>query len=114
MVSKSIVAASAIPAGKNSRTAKRAEGENIASPVLRRIGVMEFDGKTSILSYVTRNLDNGVGAVRGDTSIRLTLSEDISHEVNPASPESLGALIYYADTNTRSRRQSAGIGRASA
>src|SRR5271154_1253355 len=74
MVSKSIVAASAIPAGKISRTAERAEGENIDSPVARRIGAMEFDGKTLILGYLTRSLDNGVGVLRENTSIGLAPS----------------------------------------
>src|SRR5271163_4352461 len=111
MVSKSIVAASAIPAGKISRTAERAEGENIDSPVVRRIGVMEFDGTTLILGYLTRSVDNGVGVLRENTSIGLALfDQDVSREANPASPEPRGVSIYCADTNTRSRRQSAGIG----
>ncbi|MFZ2106748.1 MAG: hypothetical protein WAV18_15480 [Roseiarcus sp.] len=91
MVSKSIVAASAIPAGKISRTAERAEGESIDSPAVRRIVAMEFDEKTLIASYLTRSLDNGVGVLRENTSIGLTLfDQNVSHEANPASPESRG------------------------
>jgi hypothetical protein len=111
MVSKSIVAASAIPAGKISRTAERAEGENIGSAVVRRIGAMEFDGKTLIAGYLTRSLDDGVGVLRENTAIGLALfDQDVSHEANPASPESRGVSIYCAEPDTRSRRQSAGIG----
>src|ERR1700685_633604 len=90
MVSKSIVAASAIPAGKISRTAERAEGENIDSPVVRRIGAMEFDGNTLIAGYLTRSVDNGVGVLRENTSIGLTLFDQTSRMKQIRPRPSLG------------------------